>query len=692
MPATNDMRTRRRVAETRAELRWLAVMRRSKAALPCICAVALASLMCLQGVEAQGQGDKWKGVPRGKLLVHWLKARLNEQFAERKKAVGAIRKADAARERQKKMRATFRDLVGELPARTPLNTRVVGTIDRARYRIDKLIYESRPGVFVTGNLYMPKAASAQNKVPGVLIPCGHTPNAKAYPLYQAAGAGLAHHGIAALVFDPIGQGERMQLLDAKGKHRVWGTSEHTLFGMRALLLGSSCAAWMLHDAVRSLDVLAEHPNVDASKLGCSGNSGGGTQTSLLMAYDERVVAAAPCCYITSFEKLFATIGPQDDEQNLPGQVAAGFEHADFITARMPKPTMILAATRDFFSIDGTWDSYREVKRLYGLLGRGDHVDLYEYDDGHGHSKPRRAAAQRFFLRWLKGQDAPFLDEPELKLCKESELRCTKTGQVLTSIEGAKSIFELVREEADRVTKRGKPSLKELMEKVIFLGNIEKLALTGDHGDGAKWKADANGRVWMTVGGFPLSARRYSASQETKRLIVVCEDPRQVLDKPAIDALRKRAHVLLVDVRGFGWSSVAKNRKYGGHYWWEFDASYYAMQLGSSLVTVRTYDLMRWLTAEFDQIFAGSNVESIELHATGRATVPALHAALLSDVDRVVLRGGLQSWRALFDSPFARGQLGSVVPHALLVYDLPDIVEALGKRVEIHEPLELPAWR
>ena len=654
--------------------------------------LALARLLCVvfiaacSGAVAQAVPEAWKGVPRGKLLEHWLKARLGEKFAERKKAVGLIRKADAARKRQQQMRATFRGLVGELPAKTPLNTRVVGTIQRERYRIDKLIYESRPGLFVTANLYMPKSASAQNKVPGVLIPCGHALHAKAYPLYQSAGAGLAHHGIAALVFDPIGQGERMQLLDAKGKHRVWGTSEHTLFGMRALLLGSSCAAWMLHDAVRSLDVLAEHPNVDASKLGCSGNSGGGTQTSLLMAYDERVVAAAPCCYITSFEKLFATIGPQDDEQNLPGQVAAGFEHADFITARMPKPTMILAATRDFFSIDGTWDSFREVKRLYGLLGRGDHVDLYEYDDGHGHSKPRRAAAQRFFLRWLKGQDAPLLDEPKLQLCKTSELLCTKTGQVLTSIEGAKSVFELVREEADRVAKRAKPEGLDLRARVAALSFVERRS-------GVELKVHSNGRVWLTVDGFPLSGRAYRASVDTKRVIVVCEDPKQSLDKAAIEALRKRGHVLLVDVRGFGWSSVAKNRKYGGQYWSEFDASYYAMQLGTSLVALRAHDLAQWLLADMARIFPDSAVSALEVHATGRATVPALHAALLSEVDRVVLRGGLRSWRALFESPFARGQLGSVVPMALHMYDLPDIVEALGKnRVKIRDPLKLPARR
>ena len=90
-----------------------------------------------------------------------------------------------------------------------------------------------------------------------------------------------------------------------------------------------------------------------------------------MALDDRIVAAAPSCYITSLERLFATIGPQDAEQNITGQVAFGMEHADYVTMRAPQPTLICVGTRDFFDIQGAWTTFREAKLLYGMLGHGE---------------------------------------------------------------------------------------------------------------------------------------------------------------------------------------------------------------------------------------------------------------------------------------------------------------------------------
>ena len=96
-------------------------------------------------------------------------------------------------------------------------------------------------------------------------------------------------------------------------------------------------------------------------LACTGNSGGGTLTSYLMALDDRVAVAAPSCYITSLERLFTTIGPQDGEQNVVGQVANGIDHADYILMRAPKPTLLCVGTRDFFDIQGSWDTFQEVE-------------------------------------------------------------------------------------------------------------------------------------------------------------------------------------------------------------------------------------------------------------------------------------------------------------------------------------------
>ena len=106
-------------------------------------------------------------------------------------------------------------------------------------------------------------------------------------------------------------------------------------------------------------------------------------TAYLMALDDRIAVAAPSCYITSLERLFATIGPQDAEQNITGQVAAGMDHADYVTMRAPSPLCSRVGTRDFFDIQGSWDTFREVKLLYGRLGFGERVDLFESDEPHG---------------------------------------------------------------------------------------------------------------------------------------------------------------------------------------------------------------------------------------------------------------------------------------------------------------------
>ena len=272
------------------------------------------------------------------------------------------------------------------------------------------------------------------------MPCGHSDNGKAYESYQRVCILLARNGMAVLCYDPIGQGERFQLLDAQGKPVIRGTTEHTMAGIGALLVGRQLASYRIWDGFRALDYLASRPEVDPDRLGCTGNSGGGTMTAYLMALDDRITVAAPSCYITSLERLFATIGPQDAEQNITGQVAAGMEHADYVTMRAPKPTLLTVGTRDFFDIQGSWDTFREVKLIYGRLGFGERVDLFESDEEHGFTTPRRVATARWMRRWLLKQDEA-VDEPDFPIATDAELQCTRTGQVLSDFKDM-SVFDL----------------------------------------------------------------------------------------------------------------------------------------------------------------------------------------------------------------------------------------------------------
>ncbi|MCI0703155.1 MAG: alpha/beta hydrolase family protein, partial [Planctomycetia bacterium] len=226
-----------------------------------------------------GKGE----TPPRKMLHFALIAECDKHFAKRKAEIEKLKSPADIAARQKTLRANFIEALGGFPEKTPLNAKTVGTLKRDGYTIERVIYESRPDHHVTANLYLPEG---KGPFPGVLMPLGHSQNGKAAEYMQRGAILLAKNGIAALVYDPIGQGERSQLLDKIGNPAIRGsTSEHTMCGISALLVGRSTASYRVWDGIRSLDYLASRPEVDAKKLGCSGCSGGGTLTSYLMALD-----------------------------------------------------------------------------------------------------------------------------------------------------------------------------------------------------------------------------------------------------------------------------------------------------------------------------------------------------------------------------------------------------------------------
>src|SRR5436305_14796170 len=171
-----------------------------------------------------------------------------------------------------------------------------------------------------------------------------------------------------------------------------------------------------------------------------------------MSPHDPIAVAPPSCYITSLERLFATIGPQDAEQNITGQVAFGMDQADFVRMRAPKPTLLSVGTRDFFDIQGSWDTFREVKLVFGRLGFGERVDLFESDEPHGFTRPRREAAMRWLRRWLlKIDDAPV--EPDFPIASDAQLQCTDTGQVLSAFKEGTSVFDLNAARAGELARR-----------------------------------------------------------------------------------------------------------------------------------------------------------------------------------------------------------------------------------------------
>ncbi|MBV8879958.1 MAG: acetylxylan esterase [Planctomycetaceae bacterium] len=591
--------------------------------------IALALLLSLAQSEPASRTDE----PPRKMLYAYLQGECGKAFEARRRDVAALKTESDLKRRQESLRARFIEALGGFPEKTPLNARVAGTLTGDGFRVERVIYESRPEHHVTGALYVP---DGKGPFPGVLVPCGHSDKGKAEEAYQRISLLLVKHGFVVLCYDPIGQGERMQLLGADGKAAIkGGTTEHTMTGIGALLVGSSCASYRIWDGIRSIDYLAARPEVDPKRLGCTGNSGGGTLTSYLMALDDRIAAAAPSCYVTTLERLFATIGPQDAEQNITGQVAFGMEQTDYVTMRAPRPTLICTGTQDFFDIQGSWTTYREAKQVYGMIGHAERVDLIEYNDKHGFSQPRREAALRWMRRWLQGVDDAAVETPT-PVFKEEQLRCTSTGQVLSELKG-KSVFDLTLERARTLAAARAPFAPPALPTLDLPP-----------------KPQGGERGWIEVEpGIRLAYRPYDAGLPAEQRLVV---------------LRKDAAAIAVDLRGFGDTAPEGKAQPFGADWKE---AFLGIHLNRPLIEQRARDL-RTANSVLGRNWA--------VTASGKAVPAALHAAALEKViPELTLEGGILSWDCVLRHAVTTLELSNVIPGALKTYDLPDLAALMAPR-------------
>jgi cephalosporin-C deacetylase-like acetyl esterase len=642
------------------------------------------AIACAKGLAAQENWtvlDRRTEDPAARLLYHYLQGEAGRHFDARREAVAALETPEDIRQRQVELKERFLQALGGFPERTPLNGRVIDRQRRDGYDVEKVIYDSRRDHQVTAVLYLP---GGEPPFPGVLLPCGHSANGKASEAYQRASILLAKNGIAVLCYDPIGQGERLQVLDSDGSAAVRGsTTEHTLVGVGALLVGKSTATYRIWDGIRSLDYLASRPEIDANRLGCTGNSGGGTLTAYLMALDDRIEAAAPSCYITSLERLFATIGPQDAEQNITGQVAFGMEHADYLTMRAPKPTLMCVATQDFFDIDGAWTSFREAKRIYGVLGHGERIDLFEYNDKHGFSLPRRQAAMRWMRRWLLDEDdAPV--ETDFPIATDAELLCTESGQVLAEF-GGQSVFDINATEARELASSRSRSPADLatVSRLLALPDEVQPAQKSERQVTDEESYVVQKLVYQPDAGIPLPALLCTprvSGEEVGRTVVYLHEHGKGAGMGAggaIDALVKQgARVLAVDLRG--WGETAPRRQTAnrpGHIGVDNKEFFLGLHLNQPLLGQRVYDVLSIVASLVEE-----DVGEIEVVSEGAAGPIALHVAALEPrIKRTTLHACVISWTNVVHTPLSVNQLCNVVPGVLAHYDLPELAAAVAPR-------------
>lgn len=671
---------------------------------------------CGSGFAAAAEGDgrlrvlpyEVDGRAAGNLVYDHLAKIATEQLAKRAKGMETVVKREAIERRQAYVRQAIIDSFHGFPERTPLNPEIVGTLHRDNYSIEKIIFESRPGFHVTAVLYLPN--DRKGKVPGVLVPCGHSQVGKAEEAYQRACILMARNGLAVLCYDPISQGERMQTLGDDGQILIpSSTEEHTNIGIGALLVGSNTAMIRVWDGMRCIDYLQSRPEIDGARIGVTGNSGGGTLSSYLMCLDGRIAAAAPSCYITSFQRLIETIGPQDAEQNFTGFIAAGLDMADFVEAMAPKPVLLCTATNDFFDIQGSWDTFREAKRFYGRLGFSERVDLIEFEDQHGFSMPRRVAAARWMRRWLLDAHEA-ITEPDFAVFKTEELQCSASGQIVHDRK-RQTAYDLIAETED--------------------GLAPKRQAAFDSADGGEWRkrvAQLIGAVddpqpgpLQTVGNFTRPTCRYERilfkvgdlpipgllfmpkDESTDRLggVVYVHGGGMAHDAGEggpIEELAAGGYVILaIDPPGYGelaqtpQSTGGHERRFGS----DWKTQFLAFHVGKTLVGMGT-DAIR-ASGEILRRRDEVDPEKISLIGIGDGGVLALHAgAIDARFAAVVTKGAVHSYSAIAKSESSSQMLNLVVPGALRVYDLPLLTRSIGSRPVRHllpaDPMRQPFLR
>ena len=628
-------------------------------------------------------------------LPVYLRSLAAERLAERKRAVLAMRTPQDVATRKAYIRKTIEASVGGFPERTPLNPKVVGVIEKDGYKIEKIIFESQPAFYVTANLYVP--SRGQGPFSGVLYPLGHEQGGKSHDAWQRMLVTLARNGYVALAWDPLGQGERAQIFDEDFNQRklIRSTTEHSVLGVQCLLAGDNVARYTIWDGIRALDYLLSRPEVDASRIACTGNSGGGTHTSYICALEDRIHVAAPSCYLTGWGKLLETIGPQDAEQVLLPWIAAGLDHADFAIAFAPRPFLVLSAVRDFFSIVGARETFAEAQQVYGLFGAEDKIAMAEVDRGHGYHQPNRIKAYEWFAKWLDKEPYPG-GEPDVDVLEFEDLACTPTGRVANSL-GGETVFTLNRKRVEtfnpKLPRVGSKADLEAFRKAVR----DRAVRRSGFGDGKRTLTSETYGV-IHRSGYRIEKILYRAQPEVPvpalffapdsggkapAIVYVHGSGKSAGAGPGGELewfVKQGAAVFAIDPRGMGETDRADDRNGSDfpRYFGDYDAAMTSFLLARSLVGMRALDILAgvdWLTARND-VDGGR----IAIVGRGKAAVPALYAAVFdARIGRVALEDMLVSYRAVIEQRIHRDVLENVVMGALREYDLPDLTASLAPR-------------
>ncbi|WP_068130096.1 alpha/beta hydrolase family protein [Roseimaritima ulvae] len=632
----------------------------------------------------------------GLMLVHHLNDLTRQCLTAREAEIAELQTAQDWQQRQAKVRRRLDEILGPWPDRSPLNARVTGVIQKDGYRVEKIVFQSMPNFFVTGALFIPEGHSGRG--PAILDVIGHSAQAFRRDLYQNVILNLVHKGFVVFAIDPLGQGERLQYFDAEsGKSTVGGsTREHSHAGIQCFLSGRSIARYFTWDGIRAIDYLLSRPEVDPQRIGVTGLSGGGTQSSYIGAVDPRVAAVAPTGFITSISRLLGSIGPQDAEQVFYRGPLLGIDHADLLEVRAPKPTLQVTTTRDFFSIQGARETAAEVRQAFEVLGHPEHFDQVEDDYEHGFTKQNNEATYAFFQRFLQLPGSA--EETAYPFLTEAELTVTETGQVSTAL-NSETVFTINRRETQPLRKQldeGRQDLAQHLPQAVaaakrlsgfrtpqstaapvFRGQYQRDGYRVE-----KWGLPGEGQTVIPTLVFVPDE---TAAQAIERpAIIYAHDQGKTADADVGGAIEQLVHsgyiVAAPDLLGYGETRYRFTR---GHA--PVQPFFNALMSGRSVAGINAGDAVRVL--KFLQDRDDVKPDQIGAVAVGDVGPALLHAAAFeSSIQWLVLEESLMDYQSVVMHPLYDVNANSLVAAALTAYDLPDLLASVApRRVAVLQP-------
>jgi len=632
-----------------------------------------------------------------RMMQEYLTRRLRMGYAANHARVMGLQTREEALAYCAEVRAKIPLIFGPWPERTPLNVRVTGELDRGAYRVRKLIFDSRPGFPVTANVYLPQGQAGPR--PAVLCLCGHSWLAKAYERYQSFAQNFARMGYAALIFDPMSQGERVQYPDGKGES-LYGSGpnyssvrEHNAMDRQQALVGGWIGRWFVWDGIRALDVLLEQDGVDATRVGVTGCSGGGTATAYAVACDPRITMSAPSCWISSWCHDGVNEEPLDGEQCPPGILGLGLEQSDLLLAQAPKPVILLTEEQDFFDQRGSLEAFGRLRHVYRLLGAEENAAYYAGPGPHGIDRNAREAMYAFFNR--HAGVAASSEEPELVIEQPATLHCSPSGQV--SDMGATCVPALTREGSRHLAgMRGAPVGDELRRRVASLLNLPRRDGPPDYRVLRPWaprgyaRPHANQFVLETDPEFGAQAVVTKLEDDWRTARPQRGSGPAVLYLPHVSCdvelredgflreLEKQNQAFFAcDYRGIGESRPDTCRPDSFFHMYGSDYHYasYARMLGESMVAWRVHDVLCTL-----DWMASFGYDRVHLAAQGWGAIPGALAALLDErVRRVTLIHAPVSCAQMAETPMQQWPLSAMLPGVLELFDLPDVYRELTKK-------------